>query len=92
MLSAFGLYFPANHGDFSILVLKPLKKTFFACCALIATLIISMASPEGLPKYFAGSFRHNSLYTIYAHATVDVKSFPDPLPSCRMTSFFVYFF
>jgi len=56
----FGSYLPANHGDFSILFLNPLKKTFFACSALIAILIISIESPEGLPKYQAGSLRHSS--------------------------------
>ena len=88
--SALGLYFPANQGDFSIFVLNPLKNTFLACCALTATLIISIASPGGLPKYVAGSLRHNNLYTTYAQATVDIKSFPDPLPSCSINSFLVY--
>ena len=61
ILSTFALYFPANQGDFSIFVLNPLKKTFFACCALIAILIISMASPLGFPKYLAGSLRQSNL-------------------------------
>ena len=74
MLSDFSLYFPRNQGDLLILDLNPLKNTERACCALIAMLIMSIASPLTLPKYLEGSLRQSSLYTRYAHPTVDVKS------------------
>ena len=61
ILLTFASYFPANQGEFSIFDLNPLKNTFFACSALTATLIKSIASFDGFPKYLDGSLRHKSL-------------------------------
>ena len=48
---AFSVYFPTNHGDLSMRVLNPLKNTLFACCALIAILIISIEQTIGQGKF-----------------------------------------